>query len=368
MPTRLALLVALTLLGACAARAPKADLESASEFVAAAETAMTAGEWKLALDRLVAVQAVPGIPPELRNRVTVLTNQALDARIRQLEGTPDAADELHDLFKADLPRRLRGPAAVALARAQLARGDRLDAFRTIRELDEKDPEHLVRSECAQLVFEIGMSLAADTGKYFLGMRTWRYRAPAVLEYLVLRYPSHPDCDLAYLTTAQIYEDDREWSLAISRYSELFLYHRESEFATESELRIPELRLAQIVRDDHDRGSLVEARRELEAWLARHPDDERVERAQLALLDAHRRLALSDLAIARFYADTDNPYGAWQHAERAQVEARQAGDQELVQVVAELLDSLPPREEVFAGVPLTIPPIAPDIEHEPVDGP
>lgn len=363
MPTRFVLLVALTLLGACASRAPKADLESASEFVSTAEAAMSAGDWKLALERLIAVQAVPGIPPEMRNRVQTLTNRALDARIAQLEGTPDSTDELEDLFKADLPRRLRGPAAVALARAQLAEGERLEAFRTIRELDEKDPDHLVRSECAQLLFEIGMSLAGDYGTYFLGTRVYRYRAPAVLEYLVLRYPAHPQSDLAYLTIAQIYEDDREWGLAISRYSELFLYHRSSPYATESELRIPELRLAQLVRDDHDRGSLIEARRELEAWLVRHPDDERRERALTNLLDAHRRLALSDLSIARFYAKTDHPYGAWQHAERARAEAEQAGDEELIATVAELLDALPSREEVFEGVPLTIPPIAPEIGPE-----
>ena len=58
-------------------------------------------------------------------------------------------------------------------------------------------------------------------------------------------------------------------------------------------------------------------------------------------DAIRRLADSDLQIARFYRTVDAPIGAQNHARRAYDLAREGGDEDQVAEAGALLESLQP---------------------------
>jgi hypothetical protein len=93
--------------------------------------------------------------------------------------------------------------------------------------------------------------------------------------------------------------------------------------------VPHLRLAGIGSPEYDRNELVQARKELEAWLERYAGSDAgrdLERpVRIDLTDCLRRLADSDLGIARFYDRVENDFGTAYHAGRAREEARAAAD-------------------------------------------
>lgn len=340
----------LALSAGCASTAETVGATEAPGAVLAwAQTARADGRTQDAVEALAALRTRPGLAPEVLNRTELDLADAVTSRIAELQPVPDSSDDLLELFDIDLPRRLRATAGIAAARGQLREGLRVDAFQTIRKLDLEDPGHSERDAAAETLARAGLSLASDPGSFFLGIFSYRARAPRVLEYLVLTYPAHPSCAEAYDVLASLYEEDGEWDLAIARREELILYHRESPYGVASELKIPELRMRQLKRVDYDRGGLVQARQELSTWLTRHAGDALEPVARGLLLECMGRLAEHDMVVAQFYADVDRPYGAWQHAERALQEAEESGDGELVARVRTFLDALPPADELLRDV-------------------
>lgn len=333
---------------ASAARSYAAD-NPPDAVLAWAQQARTAGDPDAAIEALAYLRTRAGLAPEMRNRAEDDLTDVVTERIAQLEGSEDAGDALGELFSVELPRRLRSVVGIAAARAQLAEGRRVESFQTIRKVDEKNPGHAERNAAAQILAQAGLSLARDPGHFFLGLFSYRSRAPRVLEYLVLTYPAHPRCAEAYDVLARLYEEDGEWDLAIARREELILYHRASPYGIASELRIPELRMLQLKRVDYDRGGLIRARDELRTWLGRHAGDPLEPTAHALLAECMDRLAQNDMQIARFYADVDRPYGAWQHAERALLEAEESGNPQLAADVRAFLDGLPSADQLLKDV-------------------
>jgi tetratricopeptide (TPR) repeat protein len=348
--TRLhAILISLTLLlGACTSTtvpgaqrdAPDFDQLGPDEIRAELELVrmeIDAGDAVTAFQVLRQLWTVKNLAADARSEAELLLEQSALGVIEVTQ----SPDRLKALFGADLPGRVRVTFGVAAAQRYLEHGERLDAFRMVEKVDEAFPTHHLRPQAGAIISEAGLSLARDRGRNFFFFRV-RARAPQVLEYLVLNYPLAPRVDEAYEALALLYEEDREWQLAIDRHTELLTYHPDSPLAVTSEAAIPRLRLASLRRYQYDRGQMELAEEELDTWLARHPEDDLEPEVLTNLARARRMLAQNDLGVAKFYRRIDRPFGAHFHADRALLEARTAGDEKLIASIKSFQRTLQPR--------------------------
>jgi len=291
------------------------------------------------VDRLRSARAVSDLPAGVRQDVQ---NVLEEAAARLIDGSEDPKP-LEDLVEYDLPRRLSVEAGIRAARLHYRDGERMRAFRTVRTVDGKFPQHHQRMEAGRLLAEVGLDLAADHGRYGIFFR-YRSLAIQVLEYFVQEYPNDPAGPRALRALAEIYEDRRRYGLAIAKNQDLLLWFPEDPLVAEAEADIPRLRLAALGSPEHDRKQMQLAREELDAWLADHPGHALVETVEPLRLDALRRLADNDLVVARFYRTVKNLTGAEYHARRALEEARDGRDEDQIAEAEGLLADVARRLE------------------------
>lgn len=319
------------------------EIEEVEQAIANSEAALAAGREDVALEWMYVANEVPGLPTEQRNRVRAQMEIAADQRIARLRETDSDADELARLVEAELPQQIAVSAGIESARIYMAQGEPKKAYRVIRNVDEYYPKHGQRGIAGDIVATAGMELSYDTGGFLFFYRV-RNTGKEALEYLVLNYPDDPHCDDAYWRLGEMYEEDEEWDSAIERHEELVIYHRNSEYYPLSLARIPKLRLASIESPEYDRKQVDRARKELEEWLELYPDKPAIEpEVRDDLDDALRRLAQSDLLIAKFNHKVDCAYGVRLHATRALNEARLAGDEGRAKRALDMLARLDPNE-------------------------
>jgi hypothetical protein len=239
-------------------------------------------------------------------------------------------------------------AGVAAAAMLLQEDEPYDAFKVLKDLDRRFPNHYERVRAGEILYQAGMQLADDPSSFF-GF----YRAVddgrEILEYMVVNYPKERDCDKAYAKLVLLYEDEEDWELARARSEDLLLYHPDSPLVSWAEARIPHLRLLGLESPEYDRRELAQARVELDRWLQRHngqPTDpaDLEQTVRLDYADCLARLTASDLGIAQFYLRIDQAIGARLHATRALDEARLSGDEALIQEATEMLGRVPPAPE------------------------
>ena len=322
----------LTLLSACRSLPSGVPSSYSADEVPAAlqeiDGEMQEGRYRHALARSRIASEARGLTPDERQRVQMRLERAAVARIAELEEGEGDADALESIFELELPRQLSVSAGMRAAEIRYRDGDRYDAFRMIRRVDLKYPQHQERAKAGRLLFEIGQSFEQDTGSYFLFF-DYRDNAPEVFEYLVLNHPSEPRCDEAYWLLAKMYEEEERWTLAIERHEDLLLWYPGSPHVPFSRARIPHLRLASLRSPEYDRTEMMLALGELDSWLADFASLEESEPTLTDLvrrdrLDALQRLADNDLTISRFYHRVENGTGASYHALRAVEEAVAGG--------------------------------------------
>lgn len=291
--------------------------------------------------RAAALRRAVNLTPEERSQAEALLEESMLAAAR----AATRSKEFTQISEQYLPRRSRAIQAVGRARLLTQEDRHLDAYRTIANLEREHPTHHLRPEAGSVLADAGLSLAQDGGRYLLFFKN-RGRAVTVLEYLVIEHPSHPRCAEAYAELAAIYEEGNQLDYAIDRHSDLLLYHPDSSYASFSEARVPELRLARMKRDDFDRGEFLAAEGELERWLAQRAgraDTSPAEEARVRelLATCGERLVENDLGVARFYRRTGHNFGARLHADRALVRAEEAGFSDLAEEASDLLASVAP---------------------------
>lgn len=318
------------------------DRREVEATIERSRTYLLEGEPERAMKWMQAAAAATGLSPTLKRQVRELLEESARAHIRELSKEPVQAEELAEFIGLELPRQILVEAVLRGAEEYNHQGERVDAFRLIKKLDQKYPTHHLRTDAGRILADAGLAISQDESK-FLFLFPRRDRAKEVLEYLVLNYPSERRCPEAYATLAWLYELDEDWELAIERHQDLLLYHPDTLTAIASEARIPKLRLFAITSPEYDRQQLVRARDELEAWLERHPGLQLEEEVRVDLTECFLRLHESDMGIARFYLRVDNTFGARFHSKRAAKEAHSAGDTEREATALAFLDELPPNE-------------------------
>lgn len=300
----------------------------------------------------------------LETGTRVQVRGALEQYAGELATRGEDPEALADLSQSDLPARISVPAGLRSATIYLERGERKDAFKTIRKLDERYPSHGLRSEAGTLLKEIGDSFFFDTRrKYFLF--PYSSNAPQIYEYLSAEYPKHPDTDDALKKLADTYEANRQFAVAIEKHEELVLWCRDSPYRVASEAAIPRLRLAVLDGPEYGRDLMEVALGELETWLANYPGDESRPEVERTLVDCLQRLADNDMVVARFYRTVDSPAGARQHAARALESAKRAGNPEQLTEIRSFLEALDEIESV--GPPREIPQGIRPEDAVPLDG-
>lgn len=316
------LLLALCL-GAC--RSPFGTIEraNAGEHLDLAERDLAAGDARRALERLEEIHEVENLSPELRRREERLVDAAAAAHFAALATSDDPAEEYEDLFRSDLPERVRARAGVLAAEELLREGSRIRAYRMVKKLDEALPTHPERVAAGDVVARAGLALIRDDRRYNL-LFHYEPRGRQALEYLVLNYPLDAHTPEAYYELSRSYEEAQELDLAVERTEDLLLYHPECAYAVAAGARLPYLRLLRLGRDDYDRSELLRAEGELQQWLVRHPGHELEGWARELLGEARLRIVRSDLSLARFYEKTATPAGIRLHAERARALALEQG--------------------------------------------
>lgn len=308
-----------------------------------AEHELSTGDSERALDWMRAASQATGLPSETREQVRLMLDRAAEQRVRDLSAPDSDPEDLGDLVGMDLPRQIAVSAGLEAARRMQADDEPMDAYQLVKKMDTKYPLHHERQATGAFLGDLGLELSQDHTK-FLFFYDRQEDAQEVLEYLILNYPRAPRCDEAYATLARIYADDRDWSHSIDRLEKLVLNHPDSPLRAESEATIPRHRLASIESPEYDRGALERARTELEGWLRTWPSrtgvpPELESGVRLDLADSLRRLADSDRGISRFYVRVGNDVGARRHADRARLEARQAGDAQRVEEAEQMLRDL-----------------------------
>lgn len=321
------LLLALALFGAtaCSSAGRKLDAREVPQALELARADLAAGRNEDALDRLRGAANSTGLATALRDDVQRALEEAAARRIDELSRPGGDPDDLADLVDLELPRQLAVLAGLRAARGLFQQGDAYDAYKLLKKLDAKYPEHHERFAAGELLVEIGLWLVPN-GRGWLGLGHSTGDAQEVLEYVLLHHPSVPRCDEAYTALARVYEDERDWQLAVERYELLVLNHPNSPLRRDAQARIPRLRLRALRSPEYDRGELLKAKSELETWLTDYAGQEGEREVRIDLGDCLRRLVDSDLAIARFYRTVGNAYGQRYHAERAADEARTSGDE------------------------------------------
>jgi len=307
------------------------------EAITEAETALLEDRPMDALNWMRAASDVDGLSTNERERVQSLTEKAADRLIAAEAHQGGDVDLLTDLLEMNLPRQTAVSAGMRAAELQVADGELKDAYKTILKVDKLYPTHHERATAARLLAELGIRLSYDEGG-FLFFTNYRDDGIAALEYFVMHYPARPRGDEAYRRLADMYEEDEKWALAIERHEELILEHPDSPLVPESKALIPHLRMLAVTSPEYDRGAIVRARIELRDWLRDHAGHEYEDFVRADLADARRRLAESDLGIARFYATVDNSWGARHHAARALEEARAAQDHKRIEEAQRILEA------------------------------
>jgi hypothetical protein len=302
------------------------------------ERELAEGKTELALRRARDARAVRGLAPADRDRLELLIERIAAALIDQQEADADGAARLAELVDAGLPKQLSVAAGLRAAHIRMDLDQPFKAYRMLRKLEDKFPRHHGRGEAGAILAEAGLKLADDPWSFlFFNARD---DGVEILEYLVLTYPSERRCDEAFAKLAQVYEERKQYNLAIQRNEELLFSHGDSPLASASQARIPHLRLRGLESPEYDRTELLRARRELEAWLTRRSGDEAEAEVRLDYADCLQRLVQSDMGIARYYRRIDRPYGARYHAERALRLALDTGDEGLTRDARKLLASIP----------------------------
>jgi hypothetical protein len=317
----------------------KLDKRQVPHAIERAEADLAAGNNKRAMQWMALAAEVPDLPTETRNHVQALEEKAADARIRELSAPGTDPKELEDMLDLELPRQLAVTAGVRAAQLQFAAGNAKDAYYLIKKLDTKFPLHHERVAAGDLLVDIGLYLSTHPS-HFLWVFTSHDDAEEVLEYAILNDPWSARCDEANATLARLYEEDREWRQAIDRNEKLVLNFPQSRFRPYAQARVPHLRLRALKSPEYDRNELLLARKELEDWLNRYAGTDLEPAVRADLTDGLRRLAESDLLIARFYRTVDSHPGVRLHAERAAEEAKLAGDDERERAARQLLSKLP----------------------------
>jgi hypothetical protein len=351
MIPRLALSIVLALLASCASLpfgGSRYELDSPAEVPAAIEAArrdLETGKTEKGLERIRAAREVRGTTPEVRDEIELLLESLVTRRTEELSRPGSDPSELADLAELDLPQQLAVSAAVASARLYLDQGRPYKAYRVLEKLETRFPRHHGRAQAGEILAEAGLKLARSDGGWWL----WSDRDDGleVLEFLVLTYPSERRCDAAFAELARMYEQDRQYRLAIDRHEELLLSHSDSPLVPASRARVPHVRLAAIESPEYDRKELLRARSEIEAWLSVYDDQDLglEHEVRVDYADCLHRLVESDLRIARFYRRISQPYGARFHAARALAVAREANNADLVRRSESLLASLPEVSEL-----------------------
>ena len=348
---RTAVLVGAILLAACSSNTlrrtgevpRRLTAEQVPSAITGAEQALERGRADVALEWMFVAGEVQGLPPAQRNQVQALLEQSADVRIEQLSGADADPEDLADLLGVGLPRQIAVSAGIRAARMWNERGEFKRSVELIRRMDELFPTHHERATAGALLVEAGMALSRDDSGFWFFFSA-REQGMAALEYLVLHYPHEPGGAQAYWRLTEMYEEDDLWTTAIDRHQELVWAFPRSELVPASLARIPSLRLAALSSPEYDRGALVLARSEFEAWLGDYAGHASETEVRAGLTDCLRRLAASDIGIARFYRRVDNAFGARFHAERAVLEAEQAGDEALGVRAREFLDTFPPADD------------------------
>jgi tetratricopeptide (TPR) repeat protein len=345
----LALLLALAALGAgCKTssiqRSPEVpsriEPEEVPGAIAAAEEALLADRPQLAMDWMRVASTLEGLPSDQRVRVQRLLEISADRFIAEVERDERAAEVLSEVLDLELPRQVAVTGALRGAQLYQAREEPWEAVKVVQAVDKRYPTHHLRPEAGRLLVECGLTLSELPSGWFSSNRDNAY---AALEYVSVHYPAADRGDEALMRLAEMYEEDRRFDLAIGRHEELTTNDPESPLLPYSLARIPHLKLAAIASPEYDRRAVLEARRDLERWLADYPGHPVAEAVEYDLVDALVRLTVSDLGVARFYARIDNPAGVRYPAERARREAEAAGDAGLVARADALLAELPPAE-------------------------
>jgi tetratricopeptide (TPR) repeat protein len=319
------------------------DADAVPAAIERARKDLAAGRTESALDWMRAASAAKNLPTDQREEVQRVLEQAAGKRISELSAPGQDPEALADLVDLELPRQLAVEAGLAAARAQIANGNRMDAFRLLRKLDKKFPLHHEKQTAGDLIVEIGLALAKQH-KSFLIFYSTDSQAEDVLEYAILEHPWARRGDEAHKVLAELYIHHHDLDLAIDRLEKLVLDHPDSELRPAAQALIPELRLRLLRSPEMDRGTLLKAKEELERWLDTHPPEhELAAHVGVQLGDCLRRLCDSDLSIAGYYVTIDNPFGARFHARRAIEEARDAGDAERMSRAQAMVDALPPPE-------------------------
>ena len=318
----------------------QAQLLTQAEALDRAEIELEQGSAKRALKQVQDIRDRGVYDAELRHRTELLLELCALQRLENLVASNASVSDFEDLFEDDVPKNVRVSAGIAGARLLLKRGEPIEAYNLIRRIDGEFSSHHERAAAGDILAEAGFALAKST-KYHLFFFSYRARAPEVLEYLVLNYPSNFHGEEAYLILAQLYEADGELEFALERYEDLLLYYRSSRFVPLAEARIPALRLRLVQGPQYDRSEILKAKRELLDWVARHPGDP-LESEVLASLRECRALEIdSDLYIARFYRRVDKVIGARVHADRALAVAVEVGDLERAEMAREILEDVTP---------------------------
>ncbi|MBK7645181.1 MAG: hypothetical protein IPJ19_19400 [Planctomycetes bacterium] len=317
----------------------KLDADAVPAAIERAERDLDAGRTESALDWMRAATAAKDLPTDQREHVQRVLEAAAHKRIEELSAPGKDPEDLADLVDLGLPRQLAVQAGLEAARAEVARGELMDAFRLLRKLDKKFPLHHEHQAAGDLIVEIGLALAKKQ-KSFLIFYSTDSQAEDVLEYAILEHPWARRGDEAHTVLAEIYIRHHDLDLAIQTLERLVLDHPDSPLQPEAQAEIPELRLRLLRSPEYDRGTLLKAHDELKQWLRNHPGHELSERVSVDLGDCLRRLCDNDLAVAGFYRTVDNCYGARFHARRAVSEALEAGDAGREKKAQSLVDALP----------------------------
>ncbi|HED65182.1 MAG TPA: outer membrane protein assembly factor BamD [Planctomycetes bacterium] len=370
-------LFVLTLgVGSCAllARGPEfssdeIDRSNATRAIELARADIEGGDPIRGVERLAAVRGSAHLTPEQLHDAEVL----LDSTVRELLGLDETgqriaepkldAGDLKHLFKLEIGTNLRASAGLLSAQALFRSGHPVKAYKRIRAVDKKLPDHAARPLGGSILAEIGLSLIHTPGNYYL-IFSYAKRGVVALEYLVVNYPLAPECAEAYVELSKYYEEEKDYDYAIERLEDLLLYHPTSPYTVAAEAHLPYLRLQRLRRDDYDRSQILLAVREIDQWLLRHPGHELEPTVKKLRARAQRRLARSDLILSRYYRKVNSPLGARLHAERSLAEAESAGAEEEAEEARALLAELPPREDGAAPgpAPTTQEPVGPVLEH------
>jgi outer membrane protein assembly factor BamD (BamD/ComL family) len=322
---------------------PRYDTEDVPPAILEARGELADGETEDAMWRMRIASEAKGLTPETRAEVQTTLERAAEARIAQLSAPGSDPDDLEEMLDFDLPRQIAVTAGMRAAELLFEETERKKAYRMIKRLDNQYPHHHERPAAGALLAKIGFDFAADPGHYGIFF-SFRGLAPEVLEYLVLNYPTEPSGDRAYWTLAEIYEENREFDLAIEKHQDLALWYPGSDYVPASEARIPHLRLAALGSPEYDRRELERTRAELEQWLSERPRNDLRPSVEVDLVDCIQRMADSDLLLARFYDKVKNPEGAEYHARRAIQEAQDGGNEAQAAEAEQLLANIRSKNE------------------------